>query len=68
MSKFKVVRHVDAYVQYLTTVEAETAQEAWDSAHADAGLGWEKGKTVEYDNSLLGVYADDGSTLVEGEE
>ena len=48
--KFAVVKHVDAYVNYRTEVEASDAEAAAESAYRYGdGLRWEREGTDEFD-------------------
>lgn len=50
MPKFRVLSRVDAYVDYVAEVEADTPEEAADFAYYDGeGLVWELDGTVEFD-------------------
>lgn len=50
MAKFTILRQQDAFVEYLSIVEADTLQEAIDRAYTDPGLfKWEHHSTNEYD-------------------
>ena len=49
MPKFTVLSRVDAYVDYITVVEAEDAQGAADLVHEGHGFTWEARGVVEFD-------------------
>lgn len=50
MTKFRVLSRVDAYVDYVTEVEADTVEEAVDIAYeGGAEVVWEEQGVVEFD-------------------
>lgn len=50
MAKFTVLSRVDAFVDYVAEVEAETAQEAVDLAYGGSvQVAWAERGTVEFD-------------------
>lgn len=67
---FRVYRLVDAWVRYEADVEADDAEEAWDTAHnANPGeIKWTEVGTSEFDNSSLGVEDRDGNDIIEPRE
>ncbi len=64
MPKFKVLSRVDAYVDYITEVEAEDAAEAVDLAYAGgAEIVWEERGMVQFDASHVGALDDEGNEI-----
>jgi len=50
MPKFKVLSRVDAFVDYVAEVEAESAEKAVDLAYeGEPGIVWEECGVVEFD-------------------
>ena len=49
MPTFTVLSRRDAFVDYVTTVEAEDAQAAADLVHEGSGFTWEERGVVEFD-------------------
>lgn len=49
MPRFTILSRVDSYSDYLTEVEADTAQEAVDYAYEVGGLEWRHEGVVEFD-------------------
>lgn len=49
MPNFTVLSRRDAFVDYITTVEAEDAQAAADLVHEGDGFTWEERGVVEFD-------------------
>jgi hypothetical protein len=65
MPKFRVLRRVDAFVDYVAEVEAETAAEAADSASDDEGAyEWEETGTHQFDARLF-VTLDENNNEIE---
>ncbi len=68
MPAFSVRRRVDAYVNYVAEVEAETALEAAQLASDDEGaFAWQEDGTDEFDARLFITLDDDGYELEETE-
>lgn len=64
MPVFTVLSRVDAYVDYLTEVEADTAQEAVDLVYdCDVDVVWEKSGVVEFDARHVVALDDDGEEI-----
>ena len=60
MPKFIVERLVDAFVIYTIVVEAETAEDAYETAHNDTGdLDWQEGGVREFDTTDYEVFDED---------
>jgi hypothetical protein len=64
MPKFKVLSRVDAYVDYVTEVEADSAEEAVDLAY-DGGpeIKWEEQGVVEFDARHVVVLDEKGDEI-----
>lgn len=62
MPVFMVLSRVDAYVDYLAEVEADTAREAVDLAY-DGDVVWEKSGVVEFDARHVVALDDDGEEI-----
>jgi hypothetical protein len=66
MPKFIVLRRVDAFVDYLTEVEAPTAAEAAELADKDEEkYEWSVDETYEFDDKLFVTLDADGNELAE---
>lgn len=66
MPIFKVVKRVDAYVVYETKIEAETAQEAADSAYDDGpDIVWTEADVIEFDARHVVALDDNGEDIEE---
>jgi len=64
MPKFKVLSQVDAYVNYITEVEAEDAEEAVDIAYeGNVELVWEEDGVMEFDARRVVALDDDGNEI-----
>lgn len=64
MPTFKVLSRVDAFVDYVAEVEAETAEEAADFAYDDGqGLIWKPQGTVEFDARRVVTLDSDGEEI-----
>ena len=64
MPKFTVVSRKDAFVDYLTEIEAPDAQAAADFAYEDgSGLVWQPYGTVEFDARRVVALSDDGEEI-----
>ena len=64
MLAFKVRRRVDAYVDYVTTVTASTAQEAAQiAADNEWDLEWQEEGPCEFDARLFIALDDDGCEI-----
>lgn len=61
---FTVLSRVDAYVDYVAEIEADTAEEAVDIAH-DGGPGvvWSEQGVVEFDARHVVALDDDGEEI-----
>ncbi|OYX47639.1 MAG: hypothetical protein B7Y90_12605 [Alphaproteobacteria bacterium 32-64-14] len=65
MPKFKVLRQQDAFVEYVSLVEADTVEEAIDRAYTEPGkFTWAHHNTSEYDACRV-VALDDAGAEVE---
>jgi hypothetical protein len=68
MGKFKVLRRVDAYVDYEVEVEAATPDEACEIASREpAHLKWREIGTQSFDARMFVTLDGDGSELSETE-
>lgn len=57
--KFTVVRHQDAWVNYEAEIEADSPQEAYRLARADApGIVWSDPETQTFDHADFDVFAE----------
>jgi hypothetical protein len=66
MPKFTVVRRVDAFVDYLAEVEAETAEEAADLAvENEEKYDWAVDGTYEFEDKLFVTLDADGNEIPE---
>ena len=64
MPTFKVRRRVDAYVDYVTEVEADDPQEAAELAKDDeSAFEWEEEGPCEFDARIFIALAADGSEI-----
>lgn len=64
MPTFTVLRRQDAYVDYVTRVEAETAQQAADIAYrSDQPVVWETRGVVEFDASHVVTLDEQGDEI-----
>lgn len=64
MPIFTVLSRVDAYVDYRTEVEADTAEEAVDMAYdGEPGVVWEQSGIVEFDARRVVALDDDGEEI-----
>jgi hypothetical protein len=61
MPKFRVMSRVDAFVDYLAEIEAETPAEPVELAYMGApGIVWEEQGVVEFDARRVVALDDDG--------
>lgn len=64
MAIFKVLKQVDAWVNYETEVEANSAEEAARLAADDDGvMSWEQGDVSEYDHRVFSTVGEDGTPI-----
>jgi hypothetical protein len=63
MPTFTVLSRVDAYVDYITEVEADTPEEAADLAYENDDTKWEPYGTVEFDARRVVTLDDDGAEI-----
>ena len=65
MPIFKVLSRVDAYVDYIAEVEADTAEEAVDIAYDnfDGAVKWEEQGVVEFDARHVVALGTDGEEI-----
>ncbi len=64
MTTFKVLRRVDAWVDYVAEVEAETADEAsLKAAQMSEQIAWNRSGFEEFWNARFAVLDDDGSEM-----
>jgi hypothetical protein len=66
MTKFKVLKTIDAYVRYIATVEATTAEQAAKIAleHEEDYI-WEHDSISEYDTRDFVTLTDDANEIEE---
>lgn len=68
MPLFTVRRRVDAYVNYVAQIEADSAADAAEMASDDeAAFTWEEDGTDEFDARLFIALDDDGAELEDTE-
>jgi len=61
---FTVLSRVDAYVDYITEIEADTPEEAVDLIYMGAvDVTWEKSGVVEFDAVHIVALDDDGGEI-----
>lgn len=61
MPKFQVLRRVDAFVDYVTDVEADSAEEAAQKADRyEEAYGWQKQRVLQFDARSFLTLDDDG--------
>ncbi len=66
MPFFKVLRRVDAYVEYVAVVEADDARQAADFARDDPDeYRWRDKDVIEFDACLYVTLDDDGDEIPE---
>ncbi len=66
MTKFKVLRRVDAWVDYVVEVQAETPVEASLAAcQVSEQLSWERVGSEEFWNARFAVLDDEGAEMPE---
>lgn len=66
MPTFKVLKRVEAYVDYHIDVEAEDAKSAAEYATAeDDELDWQAGETTEFEESRIVALDDAGNEIEE---
>ena len=64
MPMFTVLSRVDAYVDYLAEVEADTAEDAADLAYdGDPSIKWVKEQVVEFDARHVVTLDDEGNEI-----
>lgn len=64
MPVFTVLSRVDAYVDYVAEVEADSAEEAADLAYyGDASVRWEQCGVTEFDARRVVTLDDDGEEI-----
>ena len=64
MPKFTVLSRVDAYVDYVAEVEADSAEEAADLAYeGDPSVIWQELGVVEFDARRVVALDDDGEEI-----
>jgi hypothetical protein len=64
MPKFQVLRRVDAFVDYVAEVEADTAEEAAENASDDEGAYvWQEIDTHQFDARLFVTLDENGSEI-----
>jgi hypothetical protein len=64
MPKFTVLRRVDAYVDYVTEVEANTPQDAVETAReSDGQFAWEEIGTQQFDARGFVALDEDGDEI-----
>lgn len=64
MPKFEVLSRVDAFVDYLAEVEAETPEQAVELAYFGApGIVWEHYGVVEFDARRVVALDEDGLAI-----
>ena len=62
MPKFTILSRVDAYVDYVAEVEADTPEEAVDRAY-DSDVDWQPRGVVEFDARKVVCLDDDGEEI-----
>ena len=64
MPVFTVLSRVDAYVDYVAEIEADSAEEAADLAYdGDPSVRWEERCVVEFDARRVVTLDDDGEEI-----
>ena len=63
MPTFLVLSRKDAFVDYTTTVEAETAEAAAKLVHEGSGFTWEERGVVEFDARRVVTLDADGEEI-----
>lgn len=63
MPNFSVLSRKDAYVDYITIVEAEDAQAAADLVNDGSGFAWEERGVVEFDARRVVTLDADGEEI-----
>lgn len=65
MPIFKVLSRVDAYVDYVAEVEADTAEQAVDLAYEQRapGISWRERSFVEFDARHIAALDADGNEI-----
>lgn len=64
MPRFKVLSRVDAFVDYIAEIEAESADQATELAYQGApGIIWNEWGTVEFDARHMVALDDNGNEI-----
>jgi hypothetical protein len=64
MPTFQVLCRIDAFADYVATVEADSAEEAAELASDNHGdYSWEHHSTAEFDDRLYVTLDDDGDEI-----